>query len=148
MLADAIVAAQAVYKNMNIDQTVVDNEVKALTMAVNAVTKVKVDSDKSELKKAIETADSYLNETDVEYETSTREALQRARDKASQVYDNEEASQTEVNKCVTAIDNAIQGLIIQGTDRREIKKALTKAETYLKDTALYSRRYGCASFCL
>ena len=71
MLADAIVAAQAVYKNMNIDQTVVDNEVKALTMAVNAVTKVKVDSDKSELKKAIETADSYLNETDVEYETST-----------------------------------------------------------------------------
>lgn len=28
------------------------------------------------------------------------------------------------------------GLIIQGTDRREIKKALTKAETYLKD-ALY-----------
>ncbi|MFR7839550.1 MAG: hypothetical protein ACLU2Y_04350 [Blautia massiliensis (ex Durand et al. 2017)] len=122
MLADAIAAAQAVYKNMNIDQTVVDNEVKALTMAVNAVTKVKVDSDKSELKKAIETADSYLNETDVEYETSTREALQRARDKASQVYDNEEASQTEVNKCVTAIDNAIQGLIIQGTDRREIKK--------------------------
>ena len=138
MLADAIAAAQAVYKNMNIDQTVVDNEVKALTMAVNAVTKVKVDSDKSELKKAIETADSYLNETDVEYETSTREALQRARDKASQVYDNEEASQTEVNKCVTAIDNAIQGLIIQGTDRREIKKALTKAETYLKDTAHYT----------
>lgn len=39
----------------------------------------------------------------------------------SQVYDNEEASQTEVYKCVTAIDNAIQGLIIQGTDRREIK---------------------------
>ena len=49
-----------------------------------------------------------------------------------------EASQTEVNKCVTAIDNAIQGLIIQGTDRREIKKALTKAETYLKDTAHYT----------
>ncbi len=138
MLANAIAAAQAVYKNMNIDQTVVDNEVKALTMAVNAVTKVKVDSDKSELKKAIETADSYLNETDVEYEASTREALQRARDKASQVYDNEEASQTEVNKCVTAMDNAIQGLIIQGTDRREIKKALTKAETYLKDTAHYT----------
>lgn len=122
MLADAIVAAQAVYKNMNIDQTVVDNEVKALTMAVNAVTKVKVDSDKSELKKAIETADSYLNETDVEYETSTREALQRARDKASQVYDNEEASQTEVNKCVTAIDNAIQGLIIQGRTAARSKK--------------------------
>lgn len=138
MLANAIAAAQAVYKNMNIDQTVVDNEVKALTMAVNAVTKVKVDSDKSELKKAIETADSYLNETDVEYEASTREALQRARDKASQVYDNEEASQTEVNKCVTAMDNAIHGLIIQGTDRREIKKALTKAETYLKDTAHYT----------
>ena len=138
MLANAIAAAQAVYKNMNIDQTVVDNEVKALTMAVNAVTRVKVDSDKSELKKAIETADSYLNETDVEYEASTREALQRARDKASLVYDNEEASQTEVNKCVTAMDNAIQGLIIQGTDRREIKKALTKAETYLKDTAHYT----------
>lgn len=108
-----------------------------------------MDSDKSELKKAIETADSYLNETDVEYETSTREALQRARDKASQVYDNEEASQTEVNKCVTAIDNAIQGLIIQGTDRREIKKALTKAETYLKDTAHYTAAdMDVAPFCL
>lgn len=60
-------AAQAVYKNMNTDQTIVDREVTALTMAVNAVTKVKVDSDKSQLKKAIETADSYLNETDVEF---------------------------------------------------------------------------------
>lgn len=131
-------AAQAVYKNMNTDQTIVDREVTALTMAVNAVTKVKVDSDKSQLKKAIETADSYLNETDVEFEASTLEALKRARDRAQQVYDNEEASQTEVNKCVTAVDNAIQSLIIQGTDRRALKKSLTKAESYLADTSSYT----------
>lgn len=111
MLSSAIAAAQAVYKNMNTDQTIVDREVTALTMAVNAVTKVKVDSDKSQLKKAIETADSYLNETDVEFEASTLEALKRARDRAQQVYDNEEASQTEVNKCVTAVDNDLCRLI-------------------------------------
>ena len=92
-----------------------------------------MDSDKSQLKKAIETADSYLNETDVEFEASTLEALKRARDRAQQVYDNEEASQTEVNKCVTAVDNAIQSLIIQGTDRRALKKSLTKAESYLAE---------------
>lgn len=138
MLSSAIAAAQAVYKNMNTDQTIVDREVTALTMAVNAVTKVKVDSDKSQLKKAIETADSYLNETDVEFEASTLEALKRARDRAQQVYDNEEASQTEVNKCVTAVDNAIQSLIIQGTDRRALKKSLTKAESYLADTSSYT----------
>lgn len=138
MLSAAITAAQAVYTNMNTDQTIVDREVKAITLAVNAVTKVKVDSDKSQLKKAIETADTYLNETDVDYESATLQALQNARTRAQEVYDNEEATQTEVNKCVTAVDQAIQNLIIQGTDRRALKKMLTKAEEYLADTASYT----------
>lgn len=138
MVSAAITAAQAVYTNMNTDQTIVDNEVKALTMAVNTVTEVKVTSDKSELKKAIETADTYLNEKDVDYETSTLEALRNARNRAQEVYDNGEATQTEINKCVTAVDNAIQSLIIQGTDRRALKKTLTTAKTYLADTSHYT----------
>lgn len=137
-LSQVIAAAKAVDSNINVDQGIVDNETAVLTKAVNVFTKTVVDSDKSELAKAIEVADSYLNADDVTYEPSTLATLQEARDKAQMIYDDEEATQTQVNLCVTAIDNAIQGLVITGGDRRELKKALNTAAEMLKDEDSYT----------
>lgn len=137
-LSSVIAAAKAVNDNINVDQGIVDNETAVVTRAVNVFTKIVVDSDKSELKKAIEVVDSYLNADDVTYDPATLAVLQEARDKAQMIYDDEEASQTQVNLCVTAIDNAIQGLVITGGDRRELKKALNTAAEMLKDEDSYT----------
>lgn len=137
-LSSVIAAAKAVNDNINVDQGIVDNETAVVTRAVNVFTKTVVDSDKSELAKAIEVADSYLNADDVTYDPATLAVLQEARDKAQMIYDDEEASQTQVNLCVTAIDNAIQGLVITGGDRRELKKALNTAAEMLKDEDSYT----------
>lgn len=137
-LSQVIETAKAVNSNMNVNQGIVDNETLVLTRAVNVFTKNIVDSDKSELRKAIEVADSYLNADDVTYDPATLAVLQEARDKAQMIYDDEEASQTQVNLCVTAIDNAIQGLVITGGDRRELKKALSSASEILENADVYA----------
>ena len=137
-LSQVITTAKAVDANMNVDQGIVDRETDLLTKMINVFSSTKVDSDKSELKKALEVADTYLNEQDVTYSQASLENLRLAREKAQQVFDNEEASQTQVNLCVTAIDQAIQGLVIEGGDRRELKKALNSAETVLKDKDSYT----------
>ena len=137
-LSQVIVTGKAVDANMNVDQGIVDNETSVLTKMINVFSSAKVDSDKSELKKAIEVADSYLNADDITYSTASLENLRQAREKAQQIYDNEEATQTQVNLCVTAVDQAIQGLVVEGGDRRELKKALTSAETILKDKDSYT----------
>lgn len=137
-LKAVIEAAKAVNANMNVDQEIVNNETDTLTKAVNVFTKTVVDSDKSELKKAIETADTYLNAEDVVYDAATLAVLQEARSRAQSIYEDEEATQTQVNLCVTAIDNAIQGLVITGGDRRELKKVMSRAQEILKDEDSYT----------
>ena len=136
-LSSVITAAKAVNTNINVDQEIVNSEVNVLTKAVNVFTKTVVDSDKSELRKALEVADSYLKADDVTYEESTLATLQTARDQSQLIYDDEEATQTQVNLCVTAIDNAIQGLTIVGGDRRELKKAIAAAAEILEDEDSY-----------
>lgn len=137
-LNQAIATAKAVDANMNVDQGIVDNETNMLTKMINVFSSAKVDSDKSELKKAIEVADSYLNADDITYNAASLEKLRQVREKAQQIYDNEEATQTQVNLCVTAVDQAIQGLVVEGGDRRALKKALASAETILKDKDSYT----------
>ena len=137
-LNQAIATAKAVDANMNVDQGIVDNETNMLTKMINVFSSAKVDSDKSELKKAIEVADSYLNADDITYSAASLEKLRQVREKAQQIYDNEEATQTQVNLCVTAVDQAVQGLVVEGGDRRALKKALASAETILKDKDSYT----------
>ena len=137
-LNQAIATAKAVDANMNVDQGIVDNETNVLTKMINVFSSAKVDSDKSELKKAIEVADSYLNADDITYSAASLEKLRQVREKAQQIYDNEEATQTQVNLCVTAVDQAVQGLVVEGGDRRALKKALASAETILKDKDSYT----------
>lgn len=115
-----------------------DNEIKVLQAAIHAASIIKVDSDKSQLKKAIETADTYLNETEVVFDAVTLETLRSVRNYAQEIYDDMEASQTQVNKCVSAIDEAISNLVIVGGDRRQLKKALNTAKEYLNDGDNYT----------
>ena len=138
VLRRGLVAAEAVNSNLNVAQSAVDATVNAMQKTINVFTVDEVVTDKSDLLTAIETADSYLNDEDVTYTASTLAILQRARDNAQEVYDNEQATQTQINNCIAAIESAIQGLAIDGTDKRELKEALELAESYLKNTDSYS----------
>ncbi|MFR8260300.1 MAG: NEAT domain-containing protein, partial [Frisingicoccus sp.] len=137
-LQSAVAAAKDADANMNIDQTLVDNTVKALQAAVDAMTKEVVKADKSELKKAIDVADSYLNNANITYTETSRLLLQQARDEAQRVYEKENASQTEVNKCVQAVDRAIQSLVIVGADKSALATALSNTENFLNNGESYT----------
>ena len=117
-----ILAATDVYNSMNAGQDSVDNSVKALQAAIDALTKDEVKTDKSELKKAIKAADSYLNNSDITYSDASKALLQQARDEAQKVFDDENASQTQVNKCIDAINRAIESLETVGADKTDLKK--------------------------
>ena len=138
MLSRAIASGKAAFANLNVDQTITDSQTDAVIKAVNACTRTKVNTDKSELKKAIQSADSYLNETDVTYGAEGLSLLREARDRAEQVYNYPEATQTQVNLCVKAINSAIESLQIEGTDKRALKKALDQAKSVLEDKQSYT----------
>lgn len=137
-LQSMIVYARSVSEDMNAGQDVVDAVTNALQMSVYTLTEDKVKADKSELTKAIEVADSYLNAEDVVFTDSTRKILQDARNTAATVFADENATQTEVNRCVEAIDNAINGLIRVGADKSELTAVMNRAQDYLKSTDQYT----------
>lgn len=137
-LQKMILAATDVYNSMNAGQDSVDNSVKALQAAIDALTKDEVKTDKSELKKAIKAADSYLNNSDITYSDASKALLQQARDEAQKVFDDENASQTQVNKCIDAINKAIESLETVGADKTDLKKALKNAKEYLQETSKYT----------
>lgn len=138
VLRRGIIAAAAVNSNLNVAQLAVDSTVTALEKTLDIFTVDEVETDKRNLLEAIETADSYLNDKDVTYIDSTLAVLQRARNNAQAVDDNEQSTQTQINNCITAIENAIEGLVPAGTDKRELKKALELTETYFKTKENYS----------
>ncbi len=138
MLNMAIVAAQAVNSNLNVEQAGVDATLEALQRALDVFSKEEVVADKTELKKAIEKADSYMNNVDVSYTDTTRAILERAFNNAQKIYDNPSATQTQVNLCVSAINQAIDGLVVDGADKTELKKALNIVKTYLEAANDYS----------
>ena len=137
-LQSAVAAARDAEANLNVSQELVDKTVKALQAAVDAMTKDIVEADKSELKKAIEVADSYLNNVNVTYTETSRLLLQQARDAAQSVYEKADASQTEVNRCVQAVDRAIQSLVIIGADKTALAEALGHASDFLNDGEAYT----------
>ena len=137
-LQKMILAATDVYNSMNAGQDSVDNSLKALQAAIDALTKDEVKTDKSELKKAIKAADSYLNNSDITYSDASKALLQQARDEAQKVFDDENASQTQVNKCIDAINRAIESLETVGADKTDLKKALKNAKEYLQETSKYT----------
>ena len=138
MLAQVIATSKSVDVNRNVTQEIVDNQTAVIEKAMKIFTKEAVETDKTELEKAIQSADSYLNNTDVEYDPATLKILQAARERAQKILDDPEATQTQVNKSVEAINSAIAGLTVSGTDKNALKKALNTAEGYLKESGKYT----------
>ena len=138
MLTQAIASGQAADKNLNVSQTTVDAQTTALTRAVDACSRTKVNTDKSQLLKSIKTAETYLKEEDVTYAAEGFALLQQAYAQAQQVYAYQEATQTQVNLCIQAITDAINGLKIEGTDKRALHKALNQAEKIRADKESYT----------
>lgn len=97
-------AAEAVYKDNNATQEQVDEACAILTQArVDLVAK----ADKTKLKEALENAKA-LNAEDYQ---SGFEELQAAIDAAQVVYDDEKATQVQVNTQVTALEEAMKNLV-------------------------------------
>ena len=96
--------AEAVYKDNNATQEQVDEACAILTQAR---AKLVAKADKTKLKEALENAKA-LNAEDYQ---SGFEALQVAIDAAQEVYDDEKATQAQVNAQVTALEEAMKNLV-------------------------------------
>lgn len=110
MLKLAIAMATDVEGSLNIDQKAVNATARALEAALSVFSVEEVKADKRQLKKAIDTANTHLNNQNVTYTETTRTILLTARDNGQKVYKNEQATQAQVNSAVKAIDNAIKSL--------------------------------------
>jgi len=97
-------AAEAVYKDNNATQVQVDEACAILTQAR---AKLVAKADKTKLKEALENAKA-LNADDYQ---SGFEALQTAIGAAQNVYDDEKATQTQVNAQITALEEAMKNLV-------------------------------------
>lgn len=110
MLQAAVTAATAVNASINVDQTAVDAMAKALLMANNVFREGAGETDKTELKRVIDTADSYLNTKNSPYSEIQLTILKNARDNAKAVYDNSQATQQEIDEQVELLQYAIDNL--------------------------------------
>ena len=130
-LDDMIANGEDVSANLNVNQTAVDAVAKALKSAMNLFSEEAVETDKAELAKAIETADTYLDDAD-SFTATSLNTLKTSRENAQKVYDDANASQSEVNAAVSAVDNAIQSLTKKATDRSALRSALANTANLLE----------------
>lgn len=137
-LADAIVAAEDVVNNMNVDQTMIDNTQKALQAAMDALSKTEVKTDKSELQSVLKKAKTIIEDKEINYTETSIQSLKNAYDMAQAVYNNEVATQTEIETAISQLNTAIDALQIEGADKAELKKALSTTKEYLSDTENYT----------
>lgn len=118
-LQNAITTAQAVVDNEESTQEEIDAQVTALQSAIDGLT-VKEEPDpepvvvdKDELVSLIATATEKLTQTEVTYTDETREALQTAINAAQTIVDSEESTQDEVDAQITALQGAIDALVVK-----------------------------------
>ena len=113
--------AQKVYDNENATQEEVQDAEKTLKDAIeNLVLK----ADKTELGKLIEKAKG-INSKD--YTPETFKALNEALNIAQKVYDNENATQKEVQEAEKTLKDAIENLVLKA-DKTELGKLIEKAK--------------------
>lgn len=112
MLQIAINNAKRVLADTEKTQEEVDRQVTALQNAQKGMIE-KTAADKSTLKSKIEEAQKYL-EDESKYTASSVAALKTAISNAQAAYNNEDATQAEVDAQVTRLDNAIAALVEAG----------------------------------
>ena len=138
VLEVAVTAGNVFNNNMNIDQTMVEKMVTALQSAQNLFTTQTIDSDKETLSDRITEAEEALSREDVTYTDASRQNLEWVLNAAKVVYENPEATQTQVSWWAERLRQAIDGLNVISADKTELQAALKAAQERLKDTENYS----------
>ena len=144
-LFEAVVMARALSQSPLATAEEVEQSVAALTDALDGLSELPAQVDKSKLQAAITEAEK-LQESD--YTAASWSAFQTALTAASwsafqtalaaarQMLDSETASQTQVDDALTALDNAVKALEkapAPVVDKSELQAAITEAEKLQKD---------------
>ena len=118
--AEALANAETVLADENVTQADVDNVVKLLQAAKDALVKV-VDSDKTALKIAIELANAITEDDLKNVIPVVANEFKAARDEANAVYNNASATQDEVNVAFDRLASAMQKLEFYVGDKTALK---------------------------
>lgn len=130
----AIDAARGVNEDAGATQTDVDEAVKTLENMKSVLEKK---ADKSALKSAIDASEKVVQDTGDEYTQTSLESYQDFIDKAQKVYDDDIASQADVDAAVTELDNA-KAVLTKKADKTKLKEAIDKAEEAEKSSDTYT----------
>ncbi|WP_288589349.1 glycoside hydrolase family 38 C-terminal domain-containing protein [uncultured Thomasclavelia sp.] len=123
--AEALANAETVLADENVNQADVDNVVKLLQAAKDALVKV-VDSDKTALKIAIELANAITEDDLKNVIPVVANEFKAARDEANAVYNNASATQDEVNVAFDRLASAMQKLEFYVGDKTALKAFIDK----------------------
>ena len=132
-LNDAIKAAQAVLDDQTADQSAIDAQTKLVNAAVaNLVKQEASAADKSTLEEKLDEARAKAQQTDV-YTADSLAALKDAIQTAETVFNDESASQEQVDAQVTALEEAVNALEeisepVPTPDRSALADKISEAE--------------------
>ena len=122
LLETALEAAQKVYARDDATQAEVNTATVNLDNAIDTLIAV---SDKTALKKAIDAAEKILADSG-SYSTSAVEALRNLTEQAKDVYDDSDASQSEVDTIASALSYMVSHMETVNTGSSTDKDGLTK----------------------
>ena len=117
--------AKAIIDKQDVTQEEVDNAVKTLQAAKDALVKV-VNSDKTALKIAVDLANAITDEDLANVVQAVADEFKVTRDKANEVYNNASATQEEVNNAFDRLANAMQKLEFFKGDKTALKAFIDK----------------------
>ena len=131
--------AKAIIDKQDATQEEVDNAVKTLQAAKDALVKVVVGSDKTALKIAIDLANAITDEDLANVVSAVADEFKVARDEANAVYNDATASQEQVNNAFDRLANAMHMLDFKQGDKTALKAFIDKvsgleADNYTEDT--------------
>lgn len=130
VLKDALETAKAVYADDVAINTEIGSAGLALKNALDTMEEVtQITVDKTNLKAAIDEAAKISNE-DGKYTEESYQALLEALKAAESVYQNEEATQSEVDSQTALLKAAVEALKeVTQLDKNDLKDAITRAES-------------------
>ena len=118
--------AKAIIDKQDATQEEVDNAVKTLQAAKDALVKVVVGSDKTALKIAIDLANAITDEDLANVVSAVADEFKVARDEANAVYNDATASQEQVNNAFDRLANAMHMLDFKQGDKTALKAFIDK----------------------
>lgn len=130
-LRDALEAAKDAAANEEASEQVINDAYNALAEAMVSLEKV---ANKSELLNALSKAEEILTNAD-KYTAGSLDGLQEAKDAAQSVYDNDSASQKQIEEVMTTLINQILEVRILGDVNQDEKVDSADAGTLLRYNA-------------